>query len=103
MTPTTIDHRIRVLLLEDVAADADLVQQALEQSGLAALIQQVDRRDDYVKALEEGRPDVILADRTLSTIRDTDALQMARDHHPDVPFIFVSGAVGEERAVEAIK
>ncbi len=94
---------VQILLLEDVAADADLLKEALEKSGIPSAIRQVDQREEYVKALEDRRPDIILADHALPAFRNDEALALARKRYPDVPFIFVSGAVGEERAVEAIK
>ncbi|HVE41698.1 MAG TPA: PAS domain S-box protein [Planctomycetota bacterium] len=94
---------VQILLLEDVPADADLLKEALEKSGIHTAIRQVDRREEFVKALEDQRPDIILADHALPAFRNDEALALARDRYPDVPFIFVSGAVGEERAVEAIK
>src|SRR6185369_16957939 len=103
MTPSPADPGIQILLLEDVPADADLVRQALQKSGVSASIRLVDERDEYLRALEELRPDIILADHALPQFRNSDALKLARDRYPDVPFIFVSGAVGEERAIEAIK
>jgi PAS domain S-box-containing protein len=94
---------VQILLLEDVLSDADLLKQALERSGIPSCIRQVDRREEFVKALEDQRPDIILADHALPAFRNDEALALARGRYPDVPFIFVSGAVGEERAVEAIK
>jgi PAS domain S-box-containing protein len=102
MTPVPQDD-IQILLLEDVPADADLLRQALESSGIPSAIRRVDRREEFIKALEDRRPDIILADHALPAFRNDEALALARYHYPDIPFIFVSGAVGEERAVEAIK
>jgi PAS domain S-box-containing protein len=91
------------LLLEDVSADADLVTEALRSAGVSANIRLVDQREEYLRALDELRPDIILADHALPEFKNADALQLARRRYPDVPFIFVSGAVGEELAIEAIK
>jgi len=103
MTQATSDRGVQVLLLEDVLSDAELVRQALEKAGLPAIIRQVDQKEEYVRALEELRPDIILADHALPEFQHAEALKLARLRYPDVPFIFVSGAVGEERAVEAIR
>lgn len=94
---------IQVLLLEDDPADAALVRQALQRSGLPLVIRQVDLKEDYLRALEALRPDLILADHALPAFRNAEALKLARQRYPDIPFIFVSGSVGEERAVETIK
>src|SRR5262249_55371663 len=103
MNPASIESPVQILLLEDVPADADLVQQALRSAGVSADIRLVDQRDEYLRALDQLRPDIILADHALPEFKNADALQLARERYPDVPFIFVSGAVGEELAVEAIK
>ena len=97
------DHNVQVLLLEDIDSDAELIRMALQQSGIAARVRQVDRRDRYVQELETKRPDLVLADHSLSAFRGTEALRLARERYPDVPFIFVSGGYGEERAVESMK
>jgi PAS domain S-box-containing protein len=94
---------IQILLLEDVPADADLVRQAIQNARIPARIRLVDRKDEYVNALEALRPDIILADHALPSFRSAEALKLARRVYPDVPFIFVSGAVGEELAVEAVR
>jgi PAS domain S-box-containing protein len=96
------DPEIQILLLEDVPADVELVRQALQSAEIPAVIRQVDRKDEYVRALETLRPDVILADHALPSFRNAEALKLARSRYPDIPFIFVSGAVGEELAVEAV-
>jgi len=103
MTSFSSPNSVHILLLEDVPADADLLKQALEKSGIPSAIRQVDRREEFVKALDDERPDIILADHALPAFRNDEALALARDRYPDIPFIFVSGAVGEERAVEAMK
>lgn len=97
------DYDVQVLLLEDIDSDADLIREALQQSGIAAEVRQVDRRDRYVAELEARRPDLVLADHSLSAFRGVEALHLARQRYPDVPFIFVSGGFGEERAVESMK
>ncbi len=97
------DPKIQILLLEDVPADADLVRRALQQAQIAAQIRLVDRKEEYAKALEALRPDLVLADHASPSFRSVEALEMARAVYPDIPFIFVSGAVGEETALEAVK
>ncbi len=98
-----IDPKIQILLLEDDPDDADLVSKALERAKISAQIRRVDRKDQYVKALGTLRPDVVLADHAVPSFGSVEALELARAAYPDIPFIFVSGAVGEETAVEAVK
>ena len=103
MTSASSPEDVQILLLEDVPADADLLRQALRKSGIHSAIRLVDRREEFVKALEDCRPDIILADHALPAFRNDEALALAKGRYPDVPFIFVSGAIGEERAVEAMR
>lgn len=103
MIAPKVDSKIQVLVLEDVPADVELVRQALQKAGIQAVIRQVDCRDEYVQALEAVRPDLILADHALPAFRNAEALKLARARYPDVPFIFVSGAVGEEQALQAVQ
>ncbi|WP_447973625.1 response regulator [Nitrospira sp. Kam-Ns4a] len=93
----------RILHLEDSAADAALVQALLEQEGLAFEILRVDSREAFVQALQEGEFDLILSDNTLPAFDGLAALALAQERRPDVPFIFVSGTLGEEVAVESLK
>lgn len=103
MSPDLPDPKVQILLLEDVPADVELVRQALHKARIPAEIRLVDRKDEYVRALESLEPDVVLADHALPHFRNSEALTLARERYPDIPFIFVSGAVGEELAVEAVK
>src|SRR5262252_3428995 len=102
MTSTTSDD-IRILVLEDSSDDAELICKALDRAGFTAPVTVVDAREEYIRVLDELRPDLILADHVLPRFRNEDALRLARERHPDVPFILMSGAIGEEDAVEAIK
>src|SRR4029079_16207058 len=91
MSSLSSSSDVQILLLEDVAADADLLKDALEKSAFSPAIRQVDRREEFVKALEDLRPDIILADHALPAFRNDEALALAKRRYPDVPFIFVSG------------
>ncbi len=94
---------LRILHLEDSAADATLVQALLEQEGLASEILRVDSREAFVQALQAWEFDLILSDNTLPAFDGLAALALAQARRPDVPFIFVSGTLGEEVAVESLK
>ena len=95
----------RVLLLEDNGMDADLVREHLLMiDGHDFDIQRVDTRQSFIDAVTEGGPyDLILSDFDLPDFDGMSALAIARDRLPRVPFIFVSGMLGEENAIEALK
>lgn len=92
-----------MLSLEDSALDADLIAAHLAAGGLAADIVRVWTRSDFERALDERAFDVILADHVLPAFDGDTALAIARERVPDTPFIFVSGTLGEELAVAALK
>jgi two-component sensor histidine kinase len=94
---------LRVLLLEDSSLDAELVMEALKGTGLDHTVRRVITREDFVAALERGNHDLILADFVLPAFDGMSALAFARELQPDTPFIFVSGTLGEEIAVESLK
>ena len=94
---------LRILLLEDSAADAELVGDMLEADGLASDILRVQTRVEFFTALQDHGWDLILADYSLPAFDGLSALKLALDARPDLPFIFVSGTLGEEVAIEALK
>jgi len=93
----------RVLHLEDSPIDADLVSVHLARSGLACAIERVETQAAFRAALAGGGFDVILADYELPDFDGLAALAIARELAPATPFIFVSGTLGEEAAVDAVK
>ena len=94
---------LRILSLEDSELDAELILRELKQGGLEFVSTRVQNGDDFARALAEFQPDMILADYKLPTFNGAQALAMARECCPDVPLIIISGAVGEETAVELLK
>lgn len=96
-------RNLHILLLEDDVADAELIKYALAQSGLAHLLERVDGREDYLQSIEKTKPDLILSDYHLPGFDGLEALDLARTLVPDTPFIFVTGTLGEERAIETLK
>ncbi|MDB5578875.1 MAG: domain S-box protein [Bradyrhizobium sp.] len=94
---------MRILLLEDNAADAQLSQDVLEADGLRCDVVRVQTRTEFVSALEDRRLDLILADYSLPSFDGISALKITIGARPDLPFIFVSGTLGEEVAIEALK
>ena len=96
------NNTIKVLHLEDNAGDARLIHSMMEDAGINCKVRLVGSREDYLEALAKGRFDLILCDYSLPSFDGRDALQIAREKIPDIPFIFVSGTIGEERAVQAL-
>ncbi|MBV8670657.1 MAG: PAS domain-containing protein, partial [Candidatus Eremiobacteraeota bacterium] len=93
---------LQILLLEDDANDAELVKELLTDQ-FAIETTRAQTRDEFVAALETGRFNLILADYRLPSFDGLSALELALARAPGVPFIFVSGTIGEELAIEAIK
>ncbi len=93
---------LRFLCLEDNPVDADLIMATLTESGIACEARRVDTREAFVAALREGEIDIILADYSLPGFDGITALTLARKMRPDVPFIFVSGTLGEELAIDTM-
>jgi len=94
---------LRILYLEDDPADADIIQKVLETEGVPCALTRVDTEDDFRDSLDQGDFDLILADYTLPDFDGISALKIVREGWPDVPFIFVSGTLGEEVAIDALK
>lgn len=91
------------MILEDVPFDAELINRELERSGMKFISRRVEEEEDYLMELEVFQPDVILADHSLPHFDGLSALEITKNKCPDVPFIFVSGKMGEDFAIEALK
>src|SRR5687768_5569386 len=98
-----VKKEIRVLILEDSVADAELVKYALRDGGLNFTIRRVDSKTQYLTELDENPPDIILLDYALPDFDGFTALTMAQEKFPDIPFIFVTGTLGEEVVIEMLK
>src|SRR6185437_11437515 len=92
---------IRILYLEDVPAEAARLDYELHKSGLAFRSRRVDSRDDFLRELEQP-PDVILSDHGLPTFDGLEALRVAREKCPEVPFIFVTNALTPQMEIEKL-
>ncbi|MFH2066134.1 MAG: ATP-binding protein [Pseudomonadota bacterium] len=93
---------IHILHLEDEPADAELVQAILAESGLACRISRVQTRSEFESALRNGDTDIILADYRLPEYDGMSALRLSRELYSDIPFIFLSGTIGEEVAIACL-
>jgi len=94
---------LRILHVEDNPLDAELLYERLRKSDLRFEVTRVMTRPDFEAALEQGGFDLILCDYSLPSFSGPDALALVKENCPDVPFIFASGTIGEEKAVEALK
>jgi diguanylate cyclase (GGDEF)-like protein len=94
---------LRILMLEDVPSDVELETLTLRRAGMAFDCRCVETEADFLEQLETFHPHLILSDFTLPGFDGLSALKLARDKRPEIPFIFVSGTIGEERAIEALK
>src|SRR4051794_35824978 len=93
---------IRVLIIEDDPADADLMVLALQRAGFAPDWDRVETESDYLSRLQPP-PDIILSDSSLPGFDGLRALELLQQGGLDIPFILVSGRVGEDLAVDAMK
>jgi DNA-binding NtrC family response regulator len=93
----------RILIVEDEAADAALARRLLTRSGLRFTSVVVDTRETFIAELDSFRPDVILSDYHLPGFSGEAALKITMERRPDVPFVFWSGVLGDDAAVELIK
>jgi signal transduction histidine kinase len=100
---TIIKTKLRILMIEDQAHDATLAEHALRDGGFNFSFKRVDTEDDFLIELERFRPSVILSDHGLPAFDGFSALMLTQEKAPDVPFIFVTGSLGEEMAIKALK
>jgi C4-dicarboxylate-specific signal transduction histidine kinase len=94
---------LRILYLEDDPADVELIQETLATNDIRCNVTRVETEDSFVAFLERGGFDLILADYTLPSFDGLSALKIAQQRWPQLPLIFVSGTLGEEVAIEALK
>lgn len=96
-------NELRILVLEDVPADVVIINHELRAAGLAFQAKRVETREDFLHELAENPPDVILSDHGLPSFDGFSALSIARDQCPETPFIFVTGSMGEELAIDSLR
>jgi two-component sensor histidine kinase len=93
----------RFLHLEDDPLDAELVQSCLDDSGIPCAVEVVASRDAYLRALSDAPPDLTISDYNLKGFDGIDAFHLLQERDTTIPFLLVSGALGESRAVECLK
>src|SRR5437879_3626758 len=98
-----MEQELRLLILEDVAAEAELLVRQLTTAGLRCAWRRVETEAAFQEALRELQPDLIISDFSLPRYDGSAALALAVREAPETPFIFVSGTIGEERAIDVLK
>ncbi len=98
-----MNQEIKILLVEDVASDVELAVRELRNASLSCSVKHVETEAELREGLREFAPDIVLSDFALPTFDGLSALKITRELAPDIPFIFVSGTIGEETAIRAMK
>ena len=98
-----MDKKLRILMLEANKSDAAAIEKELDKAGISFQSRRVESKQQFELDLAEFGPDLILSDYWLPSFDGVSALALAARVAPDVPFIFVSGALGEELAIDAMK
>lgn len=98
-----MNKKLRILILEDAPTDAELILRELKKGGIVFSYKRVMTKEDFQRELKELKPDLILSDHVLPQFNGLTALSIVRAQFPDMPFIFVTGAMGEEWAIETLK
>src|SRR6266853_270660 len=94
---------LRILVAEDSEADAELVQRELKRGGLDFQSRRVQTESDFRRELDEFQPHLVISDFSMPQFNGREALAIARESRGDIPFIFISGTIGENVAVEMMK
>jgi DNA-binding NtrC family response regulator len=95
--------QIKILIIEDVELDAELTEHELKRAKIDFISKRVEEESDFIREIREFKPDLILADHSLPHFDGITALKINQKLSPDTPFIFVSGKIGEDFAVEMLK
>lgn len=98
-----LSRPLRILHLEDSPRDRELIEERLNGEDMRSSIRHVQNRNEFQAALDLEIFDLILADKSLPGFDGLTALQIAKEKHPATPFVFVTGSIGEEAAIDTIK
>lgn len=98
-----MNNQIKILFVEDVAEDLELIQRALKKGEISFVEKKVDTNKDFIDAIQNFIPDIILSDFKLPLFNGMEALQLRQKYAPETPFILVTGPNNEETAVECMK
>src|SRR2546422_10030040 len=94
---------LRILLAEDSESDAELIQYELKRGGLDFHSRRVQTEADFRRELDEFQPHLVISDFSMPQFSGPRALAIARESRADIPFIFISGTIGENVAVDMMK
>jgi len=94
---------LRILILDDVPTDAELVKRELKKAEIAFTSRHVETRDSFLKELEDFSPDIVLSDYMMPQFTGREALELVKERYPSIPLIIVTGSMNEETAVECMK
>jgi two-component system, cell cycle sensor histidine kinase and response regulator CckA len=100
---SVLDRALRILHLEDDVNDRRVIQHWLKEQNIAAEFTDADNEADFVRAFEHETFDIVLSDKSLPGFDGMAALRFVREKFPHIPFVFVTGSMGEEAAIETIK
>src|ERR1700688_5238775 len=98
-----MNQTLKILHVEDILSDAELVERILKKSGIAFEKLIVDCREEYINALSQFHPDIILSDHSLPSFNSLEALSILKQTRMDIPFILITATVSEEFAVNVMK
>ena len=101
--PPNLNKLLRVLLLEDSAADAELIERELHRAGMKVLTERVDSREAFALAVRDFQPDVVLSDHSLAAFDAPAAIKILRSMRPATPLLVVSGGIDGETAVACLR
>ncbi len=96
-------EELKILILEDVQFDAELMEYEMRREGVNFISRRVETEKRFIDELDDFNPDVILVDHSLPQFDGITALEIVKNKTPDTPFIFVSGKIGDEFAVDVLK
>ncbi len=98
-----MEGKLKILILEDVQFDVELIEYELRREGIKFISKQVEIEEEFIKGINEFKTDIILADHSLPKFDGVSALEITKEIAPEIPFIFVSGKIGDEFAVDMLK
>lgn len=98
-----MSETVRVLIIEDLPTDAELCQREVKKALKDCQFRRVETRQDYLAALEEYKPDIIISDYKLPNFDGISALKLAQETCPEIPFVLLTGSMNEDTAVECMK
>ena len=98
-----MESKIKILFVEDTPSDVELIQREITKSGMQFISKIVETRNQFIQALKEFEPTIILSDYNLPSFNGMQALLLRKEHAPLIPFVLVTGANNEEIAAECMK